>query len=565
MTNRVLASRTKSYFATLDGRPLSTPVAEAMRRSRVLLVTAELITATWTYQQQVKEEEAASKLLQRQGRDAQAVHRYVSSLPKNNNGVAIRLVESRPSIDLKSHVPWFGTDVVPVSWNTTADNDGMTPRSIVDTTSVHTDGRKGNTSELSNPWSVLEHAKDTISIENAQKILDQIRYDPDIPLPDQFMKFYSLFYDIAMNAKQRYEQTREVPHPYWYLGKTWNEWSQIPFSQDWLFQRGENETKEENNSLTTSVPLLVLEADVSLPLSSCFEHRSQRRKTLPIVDYDTLATTRNMSHIIQTIGQQKGVVAKLDDAAPSSAPGVLTVFVASSSADVKIPSSATAPKVNEIFVNGLDATASEVTSWAESKYEKLQETYLNSIKKESEEHKVSEEDKESSTFILVSLIDFIGEKIRQSGEIILRSFTAPSLPKVLHVFSDQRNASDWLRAELYSKGWIVQWHDISSHDGNLVQIYNRAMNNGGLAVVCRNTDEKTCDFVSTILSSSTKVDDATTELFVLLDRASSESTVKVIADGCSQAPGNVTALSLARIHNNLFREVRKSFKHPTER
>jgi len=163
------------------------------------------------------------------------------------------------------------------------------------------------------------------------------------------------------------------------------------------------------------------------------------------------------------------------------------------------------------------------------------------------------------------LIDFIGEKIRQSGEIILRSFTAPSLPKVLHVFSDQRNASDWLRAELYSKGWIVQWHDISSHDGNLMQIYNRAMNNGGLAVVCRNTDEKTCDFVSTILSSSTKVDDATTELFVLLDRASSESTVKVIADGCSQAPGNVTALSLARIHNNLFREVRKSFKHPTER
>lgn len=75
----------------LDGRPLSTPLAEGMRRVRFLSMGAALVMTVISYESRQQEAKQESTLLRRRGRDANAIQSLVEHA-SNENGVAIRLV-----------------------------------------------------------------------------------------------------------------------------------------------------------------------------------------------------------------------------------------------------------------------------------------------------------------------------------------------------------------------------------------------------------------------------------------------------------------------------------------
>jgi hypothetical protein len=79
------------FFAGLDGRPLSTPLAEGMRRARFLFMGASLVMSVLSYEQWQQEERHESAQLRRHGRDAQAIQSLVGHGSKEN-GVVVRLV-----------------------------------------------------------------------------------------------------------------------------------------------------------------------------------------------------------------------------------------------------------------------------------------------------------------------------------------------------------------------------------------------------------------------------------------------------------------------------------------
>jgi hypothetical protein len=94
------ASTTK-LLSTLDGRPLTTPLAEAMRRMRFLCVGAGLVLTMMTYQtsvQQQSEQEEALKREQRlRGRDVGAIESLLQN-SNNEHGVVVRLVGENDSL-----------------------------------------------------------------------------------------------------------------------------------------------------------------------------------------------------------------------------------------------------------------------------------------------------------------------------------------------------------------------------------------------------------------------------------------------------------------------------------
>jgi hypothetical protein len=79
------------FLSGLDGRPLSTPLAEGMRRARFLFMGTSLVMSVVSYEQWQQEAKQTSTQLQRQGRDAQAIQSLVEHASKEN-GVVVRLV-----------------------------------------------------------------------------------------------------------------------------------------------------------------------------------------------------------------------------------------------------------------------------------------------------------------------------------------------------------------------------------------------------------------------------------------------------------------------------------------
>lgn len=79
------------YLATLDGQPLATPLAEAMRRTRFLLIGAGLVTAVVAYQAKQHESREKQKReqgeLSRTGKNPKALQEYLS---KSTQGAAVR-------------------------------------------------------------------------------------------------------------------------------------------------------------------------------------------------------------------------------------------------------------------------------------------------------------------------------------------------------------------------------------------------------------------------------------------------------------------------------------------
>lgn len=79
------------YLATLDGQPLATPLAEAMRRTRFLLIGAGLVTAVVAYQTKQHESREKQKReqgeLSKTGKNPKALQEYLS---KSTQGAAVR-------------------------------------------------------------------------------------------------------------------------------------------------------------------------------------------------------------------------------------------------------------------------------------------------------------------------------------------------------------------------------------------------------------------------------------------------------------------------------------------
>jgi hypothetical protein len=96
------------YLATLDGKPLPTTLAEAMRRSRIFLVGAGTVVALFTYKSklsiQAKEREIQQKRNRLAGRDAHSLAYYLSSNVDSPNfaGAAVRLIGNGPNGLLES-------------------------------------------------------------------------------------------------------------------------------------------------------------------------------------------------------------------------------------------------------------------------------------------------------------------------------------------------------------------------------------------------------------------------------------------------------------------------------
>jgi len=106
-TQEVQVSNISRYIATLEGRPLPTPLAEAMRRSRFLLVGTSLITMILMrqtqYEQLRKQKENARKLLQQGGKDEEAIQSFIA---RSTSGAVVRLCNSWKHIPIKtSHTP----------------------------------------------------------------------------------------------------------------------------------------------------------------------------------------------------------------------------------------------------------------------------------------------------------------------------------------------------------------------------------------------------------------------------------------------------------------------------
>ena len=113
-------------FSTLDGRPLPTPLAEAMRRSRFMFVGAGLVMATVSCEQAQREKKEFQKTKQlrqrRQGRDVPAIQSLVSHGDTGRNGsVVVRLVGRRNN--LVNVTSSNGTTIVPLLCPVTLSDD----------------------------------------------------------------------------------------------------------------------------------------------------------------------------------------------------------------------------------------------------------------------------------------------------------------------------------------------------------------------------------------------------------------------------------------------------------
>mmetsp|Transcript_13496 Transcript_13496/g.14985 ORF Transcript_13496/g.14985 Transcript_13496/m.14985 type:complete len:606 (-) Transcript_13496:10-1827(-) len=102
-TQEVQSNIISRYLATLDGRPLPTPLAEAMRRIRFILVGASLATVILMQQKQHdearKQTEIARKLMQEQGKDEEAVQSFIAG---STSGAVVRLCNSWKYVPIKT-------------------------------------------------------------------------------------------------------------------------------------------------------------------------------------------------------------------------------------------------------------------------------------------------------------------------------------------------------------------------------------------------------------------------------------------------------------------------------
>lgn len=126
---------TRKLISTLDGRPLATPFAEAMRRARFLFVGAGLVLTVVLYEQsrqdELEQERALQLERQRNGRDVHAIQSLVNH-SEGTNGAVVRLVGRNDSLrDLQSSkgvVPLFhDSSNVGVNVLTTPAGSGSTP------------------------------------------------------------------------------------------------------------------------------------------------------------------------------------------------------------------------------------------------------------------------------------------------------------------------------------------------------------------------------------------------------------------------------------------------------
>ena len=95
------SSATTKLISTLDGRPLATPLAEAMRRARFLFIGAGLVMTMVSYEKSQTEERQQNEALEREkrlrGRDVNAIQSLVNQ-GGSKNGVVVRLVNHNESV-----------------------------------------------------------------------------------------------------------------------------------------------------------------------------------------------------------------------------------------------------------------------------------------------------------------------------------------------------------------------------------------------------------------------------------------------------------------------------------
>jgi hypothetical protein len=342
------------YVATLDGRSLSTPLAESMRRFRILAFTFGVISisiTTSSYQSKEKTAHVGNKKgrnwhLPRQTQVQEFIEQYknINSETKSKEGVVMRLCHNQNELD---------------------------------------------------------------RLSNDIKINHELRTESSLPSSLSPPKYQSCILPIATTSTA-FDTIKNDDNQnlYWSLGQKESEWNELPISTKWLF--GQRNKDDELNQTSNSLGFILVESNLWSSLHESIIDFSQRKQSSNANEkkiQNDLLESRKIQHV---------ALSKLVNSSREEKKhliGLYNVFIGDGGNYLS------SPNKEEMFIDGLDAIAScireEVITMHYKEKKLTTESIINNCSNSTDLEEASDIRIRTSP---IDLIDRLGKCMRQTGQ-----------------------------------------------------------------------------------------------------------------------------------------------------